>query len=110
MRLVFAVRLSAIALLCFLLAQGTSLAQEKLPAADAPPQVKAFVELLDDPGVRAWLKSQLAEPILAAADTATPAGADSDPEDTEDPFGAATLDRWRKHREQITAALPELPG
>jgi small-conductance mechanosensitive channel len=96
------IRLLAAVALAWLLGLGAGAAQDG-PPAEAPPQVKAFVELLDDPGVRSWLKAQLAEPVPAGHEPAEiePAGFEA--------FGISTLERWQQHRERITAALPNLP-
>jgi small-conductance mechanosensitive channel len=87
-------------LLGLLLPLGVA-AQEAPPGAEPPAQVKAFVELLDDPGVRAWLRQQLADaPEPAPVDVASPAA--------EPDAAVRAIERLREHRQVIAAALPTL--
>ena len=84
---------------------GPSLAQSPTPAAspDKPPQVREFLELLDDPAVRDWLETQ------RTANQAPRAAAPSEKARIEGYFGGriATI---RQHFGSLAAAFLRLPA
>ncbi|MFO1072555.1 MAG: mechanosensitive ion channel family protein [Geminicoccaceae bacterium] len=82
-------------------------AAEPLPAREAsaaPASVAAFVDLLDDPGVRGWLHAQL------AARDAAPVPAAPTREPTLQERLAANVAELRARAGTLLAALPALPG
>ena len=84
---------------------GPSLAQSPTPTTspDKPPQVREFLELLDDPAVRDWLETQ------RTANQAPPAAAPSEKARIEGYFGGriATI---RQHFASLAAAFQGLPA
>src|SRR5690349_6071371 len=86
---------------------GGALAQTATPAPapDAPPQVKALLQLLSDPAVQHWLDQQRAAEVKPApapeapAPVATPAG-----------FVDRRLAAFREHLIGLAAAVPTLPA
>src|SRR5262249_41268709 len=76
------------------------------PAPDEPPQVKALLQLLDDPAVQHWLdnrKSAEAKPVAPAAETGS---ADV----TVSSYFESLLAAIQAHLAGLAAALPILPG
>ena len=93
--------------LCALLPAAPALAQTpSKPAATgveaAPAQVKALLNLLADPAVRAWLEQQ--QPARAAPPAAPPT-----PETTPSSYVAAHLDMIRQHLAALPGAAMKLP-
>jgi small-conductance mechanosensitive channel len=84
---------------------GASLGQASAAAADdAPPQVRALLNLLSDPAVRDWLDKQQAQrkpaaPAEPAAQEATASG-----------LFAQRMAAVRQHIAELAAAAPKLPG
>jgi small-conductance mechanosensitive channel len=74
------------------------------PAAGAPDAVRRFVELMDDPAVRAWLKDELARRETPAA---LPAEA---PPETLQARLARDVADLRRHGQERLAAARRLPG
>ncbi|MCK6452113.1 MAG: mechanosensitive ion channel family protein [Alphaproteobacteria bacterium] len=97
---------ATLALLLLLPLALPALAQAPAPAAqpDAPPQVRALLNLLADPAVRDWLEkqhgaSQAARPAAPAEPELSPAG-----------FVAERVGLIRQHLTELAAAAPKLPG
>jgi small-conductance mechanosensitive channel len=88
-----------------LMTGSAALAQTATPAPDAPPQVKALLQLLSDPAVQHWLDQQRAAEVKpapapeAAAPAATPAG-----------FVDRRLATFKEHLIGLAAAVPALPA
>jgi hypothetical protein len=80
---------------------GPCLAQSPTPTAspDKPPQVREFLELLDDPAVREWLETQ------RTADHTPPAAAPSEKARIEGYFGAR-MEAIRQHFASLAATFP----
>jgi small-conductance mechanosensitive channel len=91
-------------LACVLLA-ATARAQEAAPGAnpDAAPQIRLFLDLLDDPEVRAWLERQRQE-AQAAAPTAAEGAPMMSPH-----MVSSRIDRIRATLSGLATALPRLP-
>jgi small-conductance mechanosensitive channel len=104
-----AVMFAALAPLALLTASiGPAFAQGQAPAAkaadDTPAQVRALLNLLADPAVRAWLDQQQAQRKPAAAPL--PAA----PGEGASGIVAQRLGAVRAHLVEIAAAAPKLPG
>ena len=101
--------LAGLVLGALLLAAGAS-AQEAAPAAEPPPQVKTFVDLLGDPAVQGWLRTQIDHPQPAdAADATPPTGAELEATGIEE-FGTAAIEHFREHRKTLAEGLPRVPA
>jgi small-conductance mechanosensitive channel len=70
---------------------------------DQPPQVREFLELLDDPAVRDWLATQ------RTADHAPPAAGPSEKARIEGYFGAR-IEAIQQHFASLAATFPMLPA
>jgi moderate conductance mechanosensitive channel len=70
-------------------------------AAPPPEQVRALIELLNDPQVRDWLRERLAEPSAEAAAT---------PEADVMGFAEGRLEAIRRELHALAAAAPRLPS
>ena len=94
----------ALALLFGIIA-GPSVAQSPTPTSspDKPPQVREFLELLDDPAVRDWLQTQrTANQALTSATTSEKAR-------IEGYFGARVV-AIQQHFASLAATFPMLPA
>ena len=101
--------LAGLVLGAFLLAAGAS-AQEPAPAVEPPEQVKTFVDLLGDPAVQSWLRTQIDHPQPAGPAEAEPA-TQSNLETSEiEEFGAAAIEHFREHRKTLAEGLPRAPA
>src|SRR5689334_7171183 len=98
-------RCLAVVLVLVLLSGGAARAQATTPAPDAPPQVKALLQLLSDPAVQHWLDQQRAAEAKPAA-PAEPAAAPATPANLVDQRLAA----FKAHITGLAAAVPTLPG
>ena len=94
----------ALALLSEIIA-GPSVAQSPTPTSspDKPPQVREFLELLDDPAVRDWLQTQ--RTANQAPTSATP----SEKARIEGYFGARVM-AIQQHFASLAATFPMLPA
>src|SRR5258706_12582725 len=97
--------LRCLAVVLVLMTGGAALAQTATPTPDAPPQVKALLQLLSDPAVQHWLDQQRAAEVKpapapeAAAPPPTPAGVlDS------------RLAAFKEHLLGLATAIPDLPA
>jgi moderate conductance mechanosensitive channel len=90
-----------------LLGQGAApVARAATPApaaepAPAPEQVRALIELLNDPQVRDWLREQVTEPSVEAAAT---------PDADVMAFAEGRLEAIRRELRAMAAAVPRLPS
>src|SRR5262249_11908871 len=92
--------------LCWLVPASSALADTPAPAPAEPPQVKAFLQLLDDPAVQHWLanrKSAEAKPLAPAAETGSA-------NVTVSNYFESRLAAIQAHLAGLAAALPMLPG
>jgi small-conductance mechanosensitive channel len=93
-----------VAALALVLCPPAVLGQGTTQSADAPPQVRELLKLLDDPAVRDWLERQRAG---AAEAPAAPAAA---PAATPSGHFAGRVAAIRQHLHGLAAALPTLPA
>jgi small-conductance mechanosensitive channel len=95
----------ALALLSGINITGPAVAQSPAPAAsdNQPPQVREFLELLDDPAVREWLQTQRTA-IQAPMSAAT-----SEKARIEGYFGAR-IEAIQQHFAALAATFPMLPA
>lgn len=103
-----------ISLFATLVAMPPLLAQDAMPAADGataqPAEVKALLDLLAKPEMRAWLEQASAAPA-ATAPTASPAAVAPGLADGEaEMVLEARLMRLRGHLHSLVAAVPTMPG
>jgi small-conductance mechanosensitive channel len=99
----------AMALLLLAAAPATAQQHEVLPTASAEPtpeQVRSLVQLLSDPVVKGWLERQ-----MQAAGPAAPALPTAGAGETGlSGFLERRVQVWRGHLQELSAALPGLPG
>ena len=104
--------------LATLLAAAPASAQDAAVAAEPPAKVRTFVDLLADPAVRDWLRTQIdtsphgvPEPAPAVAPVPAPEPVPAELETSEiEQFGAEALDHLRHHRENLAEGLPRVPS